>query len=115
MLTIMDFIIAGFFLLCILIMVIGAIITAIKYPTPKIKDNPKLTRREIYNNYMHSQAWRDRRQRALILANFKCERCGSKENLHVHHLTYMHFGNELDSELKVLCRPCHNWVHGRKF
>lgn len=50
-----------------------------------------------------------------MLGNYQCAKCGAKRNLHVHHLSYDHFTKELDSELQVLCRKCHQEIHGRKF
>lgn len=37
--------------------------------------------------------------------------CGSKKDIHVHHLTYERMGHELDSDLMVLCEVCHDKVH----
>lgn len=103
--TILAVCVIGFMVLC-------AIITAFRTPPPP-KDNR--SKREIYESYIHSSTWRNRRKRALELANYKCEKCGCKENLHVHHLSYEHFGDELDNELQVLCRECHQRVHGKRF
>lgn len=104
--TILAVCVIGFMVLC-------AIITAFRTPPAPPKDTR--SRKEIYESYIHSSAWRNRRKRALELANYKCEKCGCKENLHVHHLSYEHFGNELDNELQVLCRECHQRVHGKRF
>jgi predicted HNH restriction endonuclease len=30
---------------------------------------------------------------------------------HVHHITYDHVGYELDTDLVLLCAPCHNLIH----
>ena len=67
-----------------------------------------------YESYIHSASWRKRRQRALRLGHYRCALCGSTQSLQVHHLTYAHLGNELDSELMVLCTSCHNKVHAQK-
>ena len=103
-----DWIIALAFLIIILVLVVIAVIIGLK--TPPYKP----TRRERYENYIHSSKWRRRRARALMLGNYQCAKCGAKRNLHVHHLSYEHFTKELDSELQVLCRKCHQEVHGRK-
>lgn len=104
-----DWIIAAVFLILILILVVVAVIVGLKAPryTP--------TRRERYENYIHSSKWRRRRARALMLGGYRCAKCGTRNKLQVHHLSYAHLGNELDSELMVLCRGCHQKVHGRKF
>ncbi len=67
-----------------------------------------------YESYIHSASWRKRRQRALRLGHYRCALCGSTQSLQVHHLTYAHLGNELDSELMVLCTSCHHKVHAQK-
>ena len=36
----------------------------------------------------------------------QCELCGTKENLHVHHLRYRFFREE-DQDLQVACKQCH--------
>lgn len=66
-----------------------------------------------YENYIHSSAWRSRRQRALQLGHYRCAKCGSTTSLQVHHLSYQHLGHELDNELVVLCASCHRQVHNR--
>lgn len=104
-----DWMIAFGFLIIILILVVATIIIGIR--TPKYIP----TWRERYNAYISSSKWRRRRARALMLGNYQCANCGAKRNLHVHHLSYEHFTKELDSELQVLCRKCHQKVHGRKF
>jgi len=42
-----------------------------------------------------------------------CNRCQSKENLHVHHKTYINHGIEALhlEDLQVLCNSCHSKVH----
>ena len=46
----------------------------------------------------------------------KCQRCGSKENLHVHHI--VPFGNKgLRADINnliLLCKDCHNFVHSKR-
>lgn len=100
-----DWVVAIAFLMVILVLVIIAIIIGLK--TPPYKP----TRRERYE----SSKWRRRRARALMLGNYKCAKCGARNKLQVHHLSYQHLGDELDCELMVLCHSCHQRVHGRKF
>lgn len=63
-----------------------------------------------YLSYIRSDAWKARRKRALFLAGYRCQICGSKSRLQVHHVTYANLGHELDQDLTVLCRVCH-WVN----
>lgn len=41
----------------------------------------------------------------------KCEACGSGSDLHVHHMTYERLFRERLSDLKLLCKGCHYFVH----
>jgi 5-methylcytosine-specific restriction endonuclease McrA len=64
--------------------------------------------REEYQKYIRSKEWKQRASRMRKLAGYRCQRCGKKGvPLDVHHLTYERFGNERDSDLLVVCRPCH--------
>lgn len=52
-------------------------------------------------------------QRKHILSrdNYTCQRCGSEQNLEVHHMTpRTEGGKDQDSNLITLCKACHNWV-----
>jgi 5-methylcytosine-specific restriction endonuclease McrA len=71
----------------------------------------RATRRARHRAYLHSPAWRTRRQAALARAGWRCEDCGHTERLHVHHLTYRRWGHEADDDLRVLCSPCHARRH----
>lgn len=73
-------------------------------------------RRDRYDEFMQSDAWRDIRAIMLDIYNHKCDTCGSPNNLQVHHKTYERFGgDELVTDLQVLCKNCHARVHGRRF
>lgn len=64
-----------------------------------------------YNTYIQSKHWLQ--TRIDILTNRpKCERCGSKHKLQVHHLTYKNIYNENPEDLEVLCAKCHMQEHG---
>jgi hypothetical protein len=70
-------------------------------------------RRSDYEAYIHtSSAWRGKRNGALRNANYRCERCGSSDRLHVHHKTYVRFRDEVPGDLEVLCEACHFTHHG---
>lgn len=56
------------------------------------------------------------RERALKRANYQCEMCGEKKDLHVHHIDgksyYNGIPNNKLNNLMVVCRNCHyNKVH----
>lgn len=68
----------------------------------------------IYQDYMHSAEWQEKRNR-IISERKVCETCNTDQQLQVHHKTYKHFTNENDSELMLLCHKCHCEIHGRNF
>lgn len=65
-----------------------------------------------YRKYLKSGKWRQKRQRKFEEVGARCEECGSLRNLQIHHVTYVRVGDELLSDLKVLCSSCHREAHG---
>lgn len=65
-----------------------------------------------YQRYLKSAAWKARAAAARKRAGGKCERCGYRGTLDAHHVTYERLGNERPEDLCVLCRGCHNLMHG---
>jgi hypothetical protein len=82
---------------------------------PNIDDPNSRTRREdapdFYQWYLGTSDWRTIRNRALARAGYRCQRCGSKRDPNVHHLSYARLGAELDADLEVLCFVCHRGHH----
>lgn len=68
-------------------------------------------RTRTYLEYLKTPEWRATRNRALQRAGYKCEQCDARRELQVHHRTYDRVGRELDTDLQVLCGPCHEGVH----
>ena len=64
-----------------------------------------------YLAYLRSTTWQD--MRALVFAHYgaRCDRCGARERLQVHHQTYKMLGRESVHDLIVLCDDCHRRVH----
>lgn len=61
-----------------------------------------------YAEFLKSPAWQSRRKARLALDHWKCQQCGSKVNLDVHHLNYDRpWGREVMADLVTLCRSCH--------
>ena len=52
---------------------------------------------------MKSESWREKRREAFLYHGQMCAVCGETSGLHVHHLTYDNFRDELMSDLSVLC------------
>ncbi len=65
-----------------------------------------------YYEYMQSEEWRKKQDNLIYVYKYrKCLFCSSKINIHCHHLTYEHFGDERDNEIIFLCKKCHDNVH----
>lgn len=62
-----------------------------------------------YDAYIRSACWKNIRSIKKKEVGNKCERCGHlTARLEVHHLTYERFKKERLSDLRVLCKPCHD-------
>lgn len=70
-----------------------------------------MKRSERYLQYIHSQEWQEKRSQVFSERWYKCEKCGSEKNLHVHHWTYKRIFNEDLSDLFVFCNTCHDDFH----
>ena len=64
--------------------------------------------------YLRSPHWRARRSQAIGRAGGRCERCGARGRLEVHHLTYKRLGRERDRDLRALCHRCHRLADRRR-
>jgi 5-methylcytosine-specific restriction endonuclease McrA len=89
--------------------------TTLKRNSAKITEYQNMT----YGAYLLTPHWRRLRMKVIRNVNGKCQNCGTSpyysSSLHVHHLTYEHRGYETFDELMVLCKSCHEDLHGRKF
>lgn len=64
-----------------------------------------------YRDYLKTEHWKNIRKLIRKKYNNKCKNCKTSERLEVHHKTYRNIGNELLSNLVLLCRDCHQQVH----
>lgn len=68
----------------------------------------------FYQEYMLSDAWRDKREERLRIDGHKCRTCGCSASfypLHVHHVTYERLGHEdVANDLITLCADCHHAI-----
>jgi hypothetical protein len=69
---------------------------------------------KTYDEYLASPYWLAFRQR-LLSERGACDDCGTRQSLQLHHLSYARLGAEVAADVRVLCQPCHEKVHGRKF
>lgn len=69
-----------------------------------------------YKDFLNSTYWKVLSYSVKKKRGDKCEKCGSKINLNVHHLTYRHRGNEINhlDDLVCLCSNCHAKIHHKK-
>jgi len=65
-----------------------------------------------YSGYLQTDHWKRVRLGAMKRAWFQCEKCGSEQEIQVHHLTYDRLWHERPGDLIVLCRECHLITHG---
>jgi hypothetical protein len=69
-----------------------------------------------YKDYIISKKWFSFRQKLIKERGKVCQRCYAKNiPLHAHHLTYDRLGCELPEDILIVCIPCHEEIHGRKF
>lgn len=66
-----------------------------------------------YHVYISSPAWAKRRRKFIEAAGGKCQRCGYRDTLHVHHKHYRTLGAERRKDVEVLCKFCHEHHHER--
>lgn len=64
-----------------------------------------------YRDYLKTPEWKATRESAIRRARGCCQTCSSKDRLNVHHRTYARRGSEYNSDLIVLCEPCHKLFH----
>lgn len=66
-----------------------------------------------YKRYLMTPYWQLVSNLARKKAKYKCQLCGSKESLNVHHKTYKHKGFEImnTDDLIILCQDCHQKFH----
>jgi len=68
-----------------------------------------------YPEYLKTTEWKIKARAAKEKVNNRCQLCNSHspKNLNVHHNNYLNIGNELDSDLIVLCEDCHAKHHDK--
>jgi 5-methylcytosine-specific restriction endonuclease McrA len=65
----------------------------------------------LYQDYLLSPKWQAKRKQVLRRASYRCEQCGKRARLDVHHKTYERIFNEALTDLQALCRLCHKGKH----
>ena len=69
--------------------------------------------KEKYQEYLASPWWKWRREKQKEWTGYQCNRCGSKDDLQVHHVegAYGYLWREQIFHLEVLCGECHHKHH----
>jgi 5-methylcytosine-specific restriction endonuclease McrA len=73
--------------------------------------SPSQKSREEYNAYIKSFKWKKKKIEFYQQYKRKCQGCGKVNDIHVHHRSYEHFGNEFLHELRAVCSKCHKKIH----
>lgn len=67
--------------------------------------------KEQYWEYINSEQWADKTELIRERNGGVCELCQMRLGWYVHHRTYARLGEELESDLILLCYWCHQTVH----
>lgn len=67
----------------------------------------------LYTLYLRSPLWRLRRRLWILHARGRCQQCGRRRRLTIHHHNYRRLGHERRRDIEVLCWPCHQARHRR--
>lgn len=78
----------------------------------KENKKPKEENKRRYHKYLKSDQWKMMAVGIKQIRGNKCEKCGSGNNLQVHHKHYMNIYKEKLKDLLVLCGGCHKKEHG---
>ena len=74
----------------------------------------KPNRWPLYQEYLQSREWKQKRSEVLFRDGHSCQLCGDEEDLQIHHLTYNRVGDEALFDLVTLCSHCHAKEHGKE-
>ena len=66
-----------------------------------------------YKEYLQTAEWKKTARSAKARVKNRCQLCNCSGKLNVHHNNYQNIGNELDSDLIVLCEKCHAKHHDK--
>lgn len=73
-----------------------------------------IIRRMDYTEFLQTRYWGIVAQEVKARAGWRCEECGNKKDLVVHHEDYREHGYDMYhiDKLHCLCRDCHEVLHG---
>ena len=76
-----------------------------------LKNNLESMGFSSYDEFLKSEWWVMKREAIFEAKGKKCEICGSKYGIEIHHKTYEHLGNEPLKDIMVVCHACHLKLH----
>jgi hypothetical protein len=78
-----------------------------------LKGQEAADRQESYSNYLDSPYWAKVRAAVFARAGHRCQKCGFRDKLQVHHKAYPARYTELENlhMLVLLCHKCHESHH----
>jgi len=89
------------------------------YPLPpymcdrcrRIRGSKSVSHLVVYSEYLRTDHWQGVKYLALRRSGHKCQLCGSRKLLQVHHNSYIRLWHEWPEDVIVLCDPCHAKYH----
>ena len=58
------------------------------------------------------EAYQELCRQVLRRDRWRCQQCGSRSNLELHHIKFRsHLGTDSEENLTTLCRECHECLH----
>lgn len=73
-----------------------------------------MERRKIYEDYMSSEEWQEKRRKCFLYHGNTCKDCKKKPATDIHHRHYDSLGDECHiNDLVPLCSACHEYRHER--
>jgi len=80
------------------------------HPNYKTEYSRRPKMKEYVRNYVLRQKYGENAFVVLERDNHTCQKCGSKDDIHIHHIDWNKENNELDN-LILLCNSCHLTLH----
>ena len=72
----------------------------------------KIMRPKSLRLRLDSESYSELHRQVLERDGWRCQGCGSMQNLQVHHLTFRsQSGGDMEQNLITLCAECHEQVH----
>jgi 5-methylcytosine-specific restriction endonuclease McrA len=65
---------------------------------------------------LDEDSYREFHRQMLERDGWRCQLCGSMQNLQVHHLKFRsHSGGDVERNLITLCAECHAQMHSKRY